>query len=101
MSDWRTYDDAAPSYHELWEPLTAGGAHDLVELAQPTGSERLLDVGTGTGVLLEEAQTVMGPDGIAVGVDSSVPMVQAARAARPGVRVAAANVVDLPFRDGR
>src|SRR5205085_2500205 len=99
MSDWRTYDDAAARYHDLWEPLTGGGAHDLVELAAPTGSERLLDVGTGTGVVLQEAAAAMGPGGAAVGVDSSLPMVQAATRVRPSARVAAADVIDLPFRD--
>ena len=66
MADWRTYDDAAPRYHELWEPLTAGGAHDLVELAQPAAGERLLDVGTGAGVVLEQTQRAVGADGFSV-----------------------------------
>jgi SAM-dependent methyltransferase len=94
MADWRTYDDAAQEYPELWEPLTAGAAHDLIELAQPTAAERLLDVGTGAGVVLEEAEKAL-----AVGVDRSVPMLVAGRRKRPSVRVAAADVIDLPFRD--
>jgi SAM-dependent methyltransferase len=99
MADWRTYDDAAPEYAELWEPLTSGAGHDLIELAMPSGSERLLDVGTGTGVVVEEAERTMGPSGVAVGVDRSVAMAESARRARPSIRVAAADVIDLPFRD--
>ena len=100
MADWRTYDDAAPDYAEVWEPLTAGAAHDLVELTGPTASERLLDIGTGTGVVLEEAEKAMGSGaGSSVGVDRSVPMLQAARRARPSAPIAAADVIDLPFRD--
>src|SRR4051794_26072975 len=99
MADWRTYDDAAPEYAELWEPLTSGAAHDLIELAQPTASERLLDVGTGAGVVLEEAENATGGAGVAAGIDRSVPMLQAARRTRPSARVAAAEVIDLPFRD--
>src|SRR3954451_1668405 len=96
MADWRTYDDAAPEYAELWEPLTAGAAHDLVELARPAASERLLDVGTGAGVVLHEAES---SGAFAVGVDRSVPMLAAARRKRFSVRVAAADVIDLPFRN--
>ena len=101
MADWRTYDDAAPEYAELWEPLTAGAAHDLIELAQPGASERLLDVGTGAGVVLEDAEKAMGGSraGVAIGIDRSVPMLRAARRTRPSARVAAAEVIDLPFRD--
>jgi ubiquinone/menaquinone biosynthesis C-methylase UbiE len=99
MADWRTYDDAAPDYAEVWEPLTAGAAHDLIELAGPTGSERLLDVGTGAGVVLEEAEKAMGGSGLSVGIDPSIPMLEAARRVRPSARVAAADAIDLPFRD--
>ncbi|MFL5767615.1 MAG: class I SAM-dependent methyltransferase [Actinomycetota bacterium] len=96
MADWRTYDEAAPDYAELWEPLTEGAASDLVELAQPTATERLLDVGTGAGVVLGEAES---SGAFAVGIDRSVPMLEAARRVRPSIRVAAADVIDLPFRD--
>jgi ubiquinone/menaquinone biosynthesis C-methylase UbiE len=99
MADWRTYDDAAPEYAQVWEPLTAGAAHDLIELAAPTGSERLLDVGTGAGIVLQEAEKAMGGSGLSVGVDRSVPMLQAALRTRPLARVAAADAIDLPFRD--
>jgi SAM-dependent methyltransferase len=100
MADWRTYDGVAADYRRYWEPLTSGGAADLVELAELRPGERLLDVGTGTGVVLERAQEALGPDGIAAGVDASLPMVRAAEVARPGVRVVAAQAIDLPFRDG-
>ncbi|MFL5735766.1 MAG: class I SAM-dependent methyltransferase [Actinomycetota bacterium] len=99
MADWRTYDDAAAEYVQVWEPLTAGAAHDLVELAEPNASERLLDVGTGAGVVLQEVEEATGGAELGVGVDPSVPMLEAARRARPLVRVVAADVIDLPFRD--
>jgi ubiquinone/menaquinone biosynthesis C-methylase UbiE len=100
MADWRTYDAAAPTYRELWEPLTLDGARDLVQLADPKPGERLLDVGTGTGVLLPFAREAVASEGIAAGVDASVPMVEAARRARPDVLIAAAEAIDLPFRNG-
>jgi SAM-dependent methyltransferase len=99
MADWRTYDDAAPDYTKYWESMTAEAAGDLVQLAEVRPGERLLDVGTGAGVVLERAAAALDGNGVAVGVDASLPMVQAARAARPAVRVVAAQAIDLPFRD--
>ncbi|MDP9295315.1 MAG: methyltransferase domain-containing protein, partial [Actinomycetota bacterium] len=77
----------------------ADGARDLVELAAVKPGESLLDVGTGTGVLLPFARVGVGSEGVPVGIDASVPMVKAARHARPEILVAAAEAIDLPFRD--
>ena len=79
-------------------PQTRDAARDLVELAAPPPGGRLLDVGTGTGIVLEHAAGLLGPDGLAVGTDLSVQMVLAGHTARPTVRLAAADAVDLPFR---
>jgi len=57
--------------------------------------ERVLDVGTGTGVVARAAQEAAG-DGVVVGVDQSVPMLEAGTRS---VRLAAASAIDLPFRE--
>ena len=57
---------------------------------------RALDVGTGTGVFAEAARQ---SGAVAVGVDASLAMLGVAREARPEVPVAAAEAIDLPFRD--
>jgi ubiquinone/menaquinone biosynthesis C-methylase UbiE len=72
---------------------------DLVELAAPPAGGRLLDVGTGTGVVVEAAGEAVGPGGVAVGVDSSVPMLTVGLRSRPALNLAAAEAIDLPFRD--
>src|SRR5207244_4106941 len=59
--------------------------------------QRVLDVGTGTGVVASAARKA-GAD--AVGVDASLSMLLVGREARPDVPVAAAEAIDLPFRDG-
>jgi demethylmenaquinone methyltransferase / 2-methoxy-6-polyprenyl-1,4-benzoquinol methylase len=59
--------------------------------------ERVLDLAAGTGVSTEElARSGAYP----VGVDISLGMLRAGRAARPGVTLLAGDALALPFQDG-
>ncbi|TMK35829.1 MAG: methyltransferase domain-containing protein [Actinobacteria bacterium] len=97
MDDWRSYDDVAVTYERVHAPRFAEPARDLLALAGVHAGHRVLDVGTGTGVAAEVARG-LGAD--AVGVDASLGMLRVAHAAHPGLRLAAAGAIDLPFRDG-
>ena len=97
MDDWRSYDDVAAIYERVHAPRFAEPARDLLTLADVGAGERVLDIGTGTGVAAEIARG-LGAD--ATGVDASIGMLRAARAAHPDLRLAAAEAIDLPFRDG-
>jgi len=88
-TDWRTYDDVAPDYARAVAPQLRPVASDLLAFADVPASGRLLDVGTGTGVVLEAAEGIA-----AFGVDPSVPML---KQAHPGA-IAAAETINLPFR---
>jgi ubiquinone/menaquinone biosynthesis C-methylase UbiE len=95
--DWRTYDGVAEAYERAQAPRTGPVAQDLVGMAGLQPGQRVLDLGTGTGVLARAAAGVIGADGIVVGVDASVPMLLAA--APGGAHYVAAEAIDLPFRD--
>jgi ubiquinone/menaquinone biosynthesis C-methylase UbiE len=97
MGDWRVFDSVAEVYDRVRVPVHAGPARDLVDLASPPLGGRVLDVGTGTGVAAQHAAEAVGPSGVVVGIDPSLPMLRAALP-RHG-RVAAAQAIDLPFRD--
>jgi ubiquinone/menaquinone biosynthesis C-methylase UbiE len=97
MQDWRTYDDVAEDYERIHAPRLAEPARDLVELAGLGAGDRVVDVGTGTGVAAGAALAA-GAD--VVGVDHSIGMLQTARRSRPDVRVVGAEAIDLPFRTG-
>jgi ubiquinone/menaquinone biosynthesis C-methylase UbiE len=97
VNDWRDYDDVAETYERIHGPRLAEPARDLVALAGIATGARVLDVGSGTGVAAEAALAA-GAD--AVGVDESIGMLRVGRGARPSVRAAAAEAIDLPFRDG-
>jgi ubiquinone/menaquinone biosynthesis C-methylase UbiE len=98
--DWRGYDDVAEAYEQVQAPRTAQVAADLVALTRPPAGGRVLDVGAGTGSSTEAAQEAVGPNGLASGVDSSLGMLAVAARVRPHLRLAAAEAIDLPFRDG-
>jgi arsenite methyltransferase len=73
----------------------------LAELDLKRG-ERVLDIGVGPGLLLEEIAAAIGPEGIAHGIDLSpdmVAMTEARCAHRNWVRVEVADATSLPFRD--
>jgi ubiquinone/menaquinone biosynthesis C-methylase UbiE len=97
MDDWRSYDEVATIYQRVHAPRFAEPARDLLTLAGVATGQRVLDVGTGTGVAAELARA-LGAD--AAGVDASMGMLRAGREAHPELRLAAAEAIDLPFRDG-
>ncbi len=96
MSDWRTYDDVAETYERVHALRFQEAARDLVALAQIPEGARVLDVGTGTA---GSAAAVAAAGFAVVGVDESVGMLRVARRERPTIPVAAAEAIDLPFRD--
>jgi ubiquinone/menaquinone biosynthesis C-methylase UbiE len=97
MDDWRSYDDVAATYERVHAPRFAEPARDLLALAGVHAGQRVLDVGTGTGVAAEVARS-LGAD--AVGVDASLEMLRVGHAAHPELRIAAAEAIDLPFANG-
>jgi ubiquinone/menaquinone biosynthesis C-methylase UbiE len=97
MHDWRSYDDVAEIYERVHAPRFAEPARDLVALAGVTPEMTVLDLGTGTGVVGTAAQAAGAS---ACGVDPSAGMLAMARKVRPDLPVAAAEAIDLPFRNG-
>jgi ubiquinone/menaquinone biosynthesis C-methylase UbiE len=87
----------ADTYERVHGRRTGEVARDLVQMAGIAPGQRVLDVGTGTGVVAEAARAVGAS---AVGVDESLAMLRVGREARPGLPVAAAEAIDLPFHDG-
>jgi ubiquinone/menaquinone biosynthesis C-methylase UbiE len=97
MNDWRTYDLVADAYERVHAPRFVEPARDLVAIANPPAGGRVLDLGTGTGVAAEAALESVGPEGLVVGVDGSTRMLEVARRVRPGLLLASAEAIDLPF----
>ena len=88
------FNATAPGYDHL--EFTRRTALRLVELANLTRGERVLDIATGTGWVAVEAGKLAGPTGHVTGIDISPAMIELA-----GAKVAAAglNNVDLTLGD--
>lgn len=97
--DWRSYDPVAEEYERVHAGYTSAPVRDLLTGARATPGMRVLDVGTGTAIAVEITQDAVGPSGLAVGVDPAARMLEVAHAERPGLALAAAEVLDLPFLD--
>ena len=87
----------------MYRRITAPGqfaeaARDLIERLQPSEGARILDVGTGTGIVAERAIPHIGISGLIIGVDASIEMLRAARQA-PRYPVVAGALPSLPFLD--
>lgn len=96
--DWRSYDRVAEEYDRVRAPIHEPAAHDLVEVMGTPADGGFLDVGAGTGVVAAAAEAAGWRPTVAV--DRSLPMLVRARG-RGVHRLALADAVDLPFRDGR
>jgi ubiquinone/menaquinone biosynthesis C-methylase UbiE len=96
---WRSFDAVADDYARLFAPHFKAVAEDLVELLEVRPGQRVLDLGTGTGVGARAAANAVGSEGLTTGVDPSVGMLRVARREETA-SYAAADTIDLPFRDG-
>jgi SAM-dependent methyltransferase len=93
---WQSYDAVAGAYARTWHPAFETVARDLVELVASAPDNRVLDVGTGTGVVAAAHARASTERGELVGIDPSIPMLQVARSHAPFAPVAA-RVPGLPF----
>ncbi len=98
--DWRSYDAVAEDYDRTHAPHTRMVAADLLAVAEVRSGERVLDIGAGTGAGTKEAAAITGPEGLTIGVEPAVRMLEVSRRARPELVVVAAEVLDLPLQDG-
>jgi ubiquinone/menaquinone biosynthesis C-methylase UbiE len=76
-------------------------ARDLVERARPIGpSDRILDLGCGTGIVARVLRERLGGAATIVGIDVSPPMIEKARSIAPEIDFRVGDAMALPFEEG-
>ncbi len=93
---WRSYDSVAETYERVAVPWFEPMAADLVAALGAAPRDRILDVGTGTGLVAALAGSRLGSGGVVIGLDPSVGMLRIARQHRGTVAVAG-MAPGLPF----
>ncbi|MDI7274939.1 MAG: class I SAM-dependent methyltransferase [Anaerolineae bacterium] len=94
------FDELAP-YYDLWFATPVGarvGALErdlLLRLARPLPGERVLEVGVGTGYF---ARSVLESGGVGVGLDLSLPMLEAAARKGLPLTLLQGDALALPFQ---
>jgi ubiquinone/menaquinone biosynthesis C-methylase UbiE len=96
VTDWASYDTIAGRYDDVWGSRFRQAARFLCgRLSLPPGAS-VLDVGTGTGVVLG----ALAQAGARLrGCDRSAGMIRVARERVPAGRFVSADAAMLPFRD--
>jgi ubiquinone/menaquinone biosynthesis C-methylase UbiE len=96
MTDWSSYDGIAGRYDVVWGDRFQAAARILSERLSLPSSGSVLDIGTGTGIVLG----ALAPTAARLtGCDRSMGMIGVARARVPAARFVAADATTLPFRD--
>lgn len=97
------FDDHASSWDErLRLDEQASRLRDLAATFELRPGDRVLDVGTGTGILLPILREAIGPEGHLFAMDFSFKMLEQTRQRRDGLRADLINagVGMIPFREG-
>lgn len=97
------FDGSAEHYDRACHLMSFGSGqryrHEALERAGLRPGMRVLDVGTGTGLLAREIQRVLGPSGRIVGLDPSLNMMAAGRG-QLRIAFVQGHGERLPFADG-
>lgn len=99
MGDWRSYDGIADRYDRVWSARFKAVARRICALVPPRAGDRVLDIGTGTGIVARTLSECAQKPGLIVGCDPSVGMLLRARAQVAGLHVLAGDATALPFGD--
>jgi ubiquinone/menaquinone biosynthesis C-methylase UbiE len=91
---------AAEVYEEFFVPALFGQwVEPMLDAVSPVDGDRLLDIGTGTGVVARAAMNRVGAGGSVIGVDPNEGMLAVARRLTPGLDLRPGDAEHLPIDD--
>ena len=92
-----TWSRCAATYVDSFAELTSATIEPLLDAAVVSAGSRVLDLGTGPGLV---AAAIRSRQGIPIGIDFAESMVSEARRRYPDIEFREANAESLPFADG-
>lgn len=99
----RLFDEAAPHYEWINRMMSLGSGEAYRRMALRKAGlgpgMRVLDIASGTGLVLRPAARLVGPSGLAVGLDPSAGMLRESRRIKP-LPIVQARGETLPFASG-
>jgi SAM-dependent methyltransferase len=100
QESWQVSEAAAEVYERCSVPAIFGQwAPQLVDAAEISVADRVLDVGCGTGILARAAADRVAAEAHVIGLDINEGMLAVARRIRPGIDWRQGDAAALPFRD--
>ena len=99
MDAWPSYADLAERYDLVWSARFEAVARQIAALVPARAGERVLDVGTGTGIVARILAGRSPGTGLMVACDRSAEMVVRARERAAGALVLVTDAAALPFAD--
>lgn len=92
----------AETYERVLVPSIFGHwATEIIDRARPIGpSDRILDLGCGTGIVARQLRERLGGGGRITGIDANAEMLAMARTLAPGLDWHEGDALELPFEDG-
>jgi ubiquinone/menaquinone biosynthesis C-methylase UbiE len=99
MADWSSYDGIAARYDDVWGSRFETVARLVRECVSVFPGSSVLDIGTGTGIVLKALSSKAPQGSRLTGCDRSNGMIRVARSRVPASRLAAGDASALPFLD--
>ena len=97
MAEAINFSSMAEMYEQfLVEPLFRPWVDDLLQRAELSAGDRVLDIACGTGIAARVARERLGADARVVGIDASAPMLAVARRQGPEIDWREGNAAALP-----
>ena len=93
-----SFDVAADAYDAFMGRYSRLLSPQMLDFAEVGEGDRVLDVGSGPGILTGELAARLGPEAVTA-IDPSATFVEAARDRHPGVTVLQGSAEELPFPD--
>ena len=76
------WNEIAPRYHKRWAGTRKGpfqSTKEVIKLAKLKKNSKVLDLGCGTGAIINDLSSKIGSNGIVVGIDSSINAIKIAK----------------------